>query len=647
MTDQPASTPQTLPFQAETRQLLDLMVNALYSHKEIFLRELISNGSDALDKLRFESLKNPDLLTGETELAIELEVDKDARTLTVHDSGIGMSRAEVIENIGTIARSGTRELWEKIRPRKDAASGGTTDRAAGDLPGELIGQFGVGFYSSFMVAESVTLVTRRAGETTATRWESTGQGEYTVAETERSAPGTSVTLRLRSADEAAELEDFTDADVLGRVVKRYSDFVRYPIKLAGKTLNSMKALWKKRAGEATAEELKELYRHLSHDWNDPLETITAHAEGILEYHALLYVPARAPLDLFYPDGTAGLQLYVKDVKIMERCEELLPRYLRFVRGVVDSSDLPLNVSREILQNHGQIRHLKKGLTKKVLDSLRALRDDKAETYRAFFAQFGGLLKEGVATTEGQDQQDRLVPLLLFASSHDPDQPTTLEAYVERMKPDQADIYYLTGESREVVARSPHLEAFKARGIEVLYLTDAVDEILVQSLPELGGKKLRSVGKGQVDLGSKEEIAHAAKSRESLAEEYSGVLLRVQKKLADHVKEVRLSSRLTESPVCLVGGESDLSPQLEKLLRQTKMELPKQLRILELNPDHPVCRHMKDLYRQGSSDPRLDDFAVLLYGQALLAEGSLPPDPAEFSRLISSLMVGAAPGTARE
>ncbi len=644
-----SATPETRTFQTETRQILDLMVHSLYSHREIFLRELVSNGSDALDKLRFESLSNPELLPADTELAIELELDAEQRTLTVSDNGIGMSRDEVISQIGTIAKSGTRELWQKLR-----------ESGRSDLPGELIGQFGVGFYSAFMVADRVVLVTRRAGEESATRWESTGAGEYTLSEAERDRAGTSVTLYLRPADPEVELDDFADPAVVKRVIKTYSDFVRYPIRLGGETLNSMKAIWRKPRSEVSQDEYDEFYKHVAHDLEPPLDTITFQAEGRFEYQALLYIPARAPYEFAYPTFQYGPQLYVRNVKIMDHCEALLPRYLRFVRGVVDSADLPLNVSREILQNQGQLKVLRQGLTRKILDGLKSLKEDRPEDYRKFWGEFGRVVKEGVAAQE--EQQDRLLPLLLFPSSHDPETPTTLQEYVERMKEGQEEIFYLTGESRQVIAASPQLEAFRAKGYEVLYLDDAVDEFVVEALPEFAGHKLKSAGKGTVDLaGGEEDQAAVQATRDEQAKEYSGVLLRFEKKLADHVKEVRLSSRLTDSAVCLVGDEHDLSPQMRRLLEraglydrsssgrsgakeQGHMKVPQQLRIMELNPDHPVCLRLKQIYRADSQDPRLDDYAEILLGQAFLAEGALPPDPARYTRLVAGLMAGesAAP-----
>jgi molecular chaperone HtpG len=616
---------ETRAFQAETKQLLDLVVNSLYSHKEIFLRELISNASDALDRLRFEALTRPDLVAEGTVLEIRLESGE--RTLSVHDNGIGMSREELIENIGTIARSGTRGVWERIK-----------DSKAENLP-ELIGQFGVGFYSAFMVSDRVTLVTRRAGETTATRWESAGDGQYTLDDTERPAAGTSVTLHLRPADPEGGLEDYTQSSVLEDLVKRYSDFVRYPIFLGAapedKPLNSMKAIWLKRKGEVTEAEQHELYRHISHDWKDPQKTITVHAEGTLEYHAILFIPSKAPFDLQFRQHTSGLKLYVKNVKIMDECAELLPSYLRFMKGVVDSPDLPLNVSREILQQDRQLKLVRKGLTKKVLDTLSDLLAKERGAYEAFWREFGGTLKEAVAT--GAEEQDKITPLLLCPSSHDPEAPTTLAEYVGRMKEGQDAIYYLTGESRKVVESSPVLEAFQGKGIEVLYLVDPIDEVMVQFLTEAAGKKLKSASKGTIELGTKEEKEKVLEDRKEKEKEFTALIEYLQKELTEQVKEVRLSNRLTSSPACLVSADNDLSPQLERLLGHQKG--PASRRILELNAAHPICTSMRDRLAAGE-EPALSDHAHLLLGVSLLAEGSSLADPGRFTQLVAKVMTRA-------
>jgi molecular chaperone HtpG len=640
--------PETFRFQAETRQLLDIVVHSLYSEKEIFLRELISNASDALDRLRFEAFAQPELLEGAGELEIWLEPDAAGRTLTIRDNGIGMSRHEVVENLGTIAKSGTREVLAQ------AKESGTSNLA------QLIGQFGVGFYSAFMVAERVEVLTRRAGEAHATKWESRGDGEFTVSEAERPGTGTTITLHLKPVDEEHGLPDFTDRWVLRRLVKRSSDFVAYPIKtreersvprrddkgeiVAGEydstveevTLNSRTPLWMRPHAEVGKEEYAELYRHISHDWNEPLDVVPLRAEGRLEYRALLFIPSTAPPGLFYRDQQFGLQLYVRRVLILERCEELLPPYLRFVRGVVDSDDLPLNVSREMVQQDRHLAQMRKWLTRKIVDHLVELSKNDTEKFATIWKHFGRVLKEGVAGDP--EVRDRLVPLLRFPSSHDPEALVDFAGYRERMKEGQEEIYYLTGESRVVVESSPHLEAFKAKGYEVLYLLDPVDELVAEALPEVEGKKLRSVGKGDVEIGSEEERKETEAKLEAKKSEVADLLTALGKHLETWISEVRLSARLTSSPACLVGREGDISPHLERLLREAGnaegFEAPK--RILELNPDHPVLAKLQQRFA-GASDAEVDDLAHLLYGYALLAEGSELPDPGRFHRLLAELM----------
>ena len=638
-------------FQAETKQLLELMIHSLYTNKEIFLRELISNSSDALDRLRFEALTNPTLLDQDNRYEIRLEPEKDQRTLSISDTGIGMSRDEVIANIGTIAKSGTRELREKLK-------GGQGDEHLA----EFIGQFGVGFYSSFMVADKVTLVTRRAGETTATLWESTGDGAYKLADAERSSHGTTITLHLKSVDSENELEDFTDQWVLSRIVRRYSDFVSYPIickiereetaqdgsgnlikeaqptfVFEDKTLNSMKPVWSRAQAQVTESEYAEFYRHISHDWTEPLRTIPLKAEGKIEYQALLFIPSKAPHDLFYHASQVGLRLYAKRVMVMENCEDLLPRYLRFIKGVVDSADLPLNISRQTLQQDRHITQIRKWLTKKVLDLLGDMFEKDYDNYLKFWGQFGRALKEGVSSD--YDNKDRILSLLLFQSSADAEKLTTLKAYGERMKEGQEEIYYLTGESRAVVENSPHLEAFKEKGYEVLYLTEPVDELLAQSLWDYEGKKLKSAGKGALKLGDsqeeKEKVEAELKRKE---EEAADLFAAMQKALDEHVKQVRLSSRLVASPACLVGAEMDYSPQMERLLQKGKGGGPKQRRILELNPNHEVFVKLQERYQQNKEGRAIEEYAELLLGYALLAEGSEIPEPAKFNRLVVDLML---------
>jgi molecular chaperone HtpG len=611
---------ETFEFQAEARQVLDLMIHSLYTNKEIFLRELISNASDALDRLRFESLSKPDLVGPDEKLEVWIETDSDARTLTISDNGIGMSRDEVIANIGTIAKSGTRELLQTLRERKSS-----------DMLTTLIGQFGVGFYSAFMVADRVTLLTRRAGEEKATQWESSGDGTFTVVESSKFTRGTSIVLHLKKFEEDAEVEDFTDKWVIERIVKRYSDFVAYPIiykdkegKEPAKTLNSMKPIWTRPRSEVKDEEYQEFYKHISHDWNEPLLTWSFRAEGRSEYQALLFIPSQAPFDLFYTTGKFGLHLYVRRVLIMEHCEELLPGYLRFVRGVVDSADLPLNVSRQRLQEDRHITQIRKWLTKKVLDSLEELQKNNSEKYLEFWKHFGRVLKEGPSFDF--DNKDKLISLCLFESSADAEKLTTLKDYVARMRSDQTSIYYITGASRRAVENSPHLEAFKEKGYEVLYLVDPVDEMLVQWLPEFEGKKLKSIAKGVAELGSETDL----KDKER---EFSKLTEALRQRLDDRVKEVRLSSRLISSPACLVVSEHEVSPHLEKLLSQVKGETAKQKRIMELNPNHEIITKMRDR----ADDAILGDFAEVLYGYALLAEGSELADPLKFNEAVMRVL----------
>ncbi|MBZ5520996.1 MAG: molecular chaperone HtpG [Acidobacteriia bacterium] len=635
---------ESFQFQAETRQLLNLMIHSLYTEREVFLRELISNASDALDRLRFESLTRPELTGQDHKFEIRLKPDAAAHVLTISDTGIGMSRDELVANIGTIARSGTQELRKQIEEASSA-------QAFSDL----IGQFGVGFYSAFMVADKVTLVTRRAGEETATQWESTGDGTYTMTPCEKEGCGTDITLHLKKADPEAGIEDYADRWKLSSIVKRYSDLIAYPVIFEGlveqtdpqtgeekgppqietKVLNSMKPIWVRRQSEVTQSDYFEFYKHIAHDWTEPLKVLPLKAEGVQEYDALLFVPAKAPYDLFYHGSEAGLRLYAKRVMVMEKCEDLLPRYLRFIRGVVDSSDLPLNISRQRLQQDRHIGQIKKWLTRKVLDALTEMHEKEEETYLKFWKQFGRAMKEGLSSDF--DNKQRLVALLLFESSNDPEKLTTLRQYAERMKPDQKEILYLTGESRNVIENSPHLEAVRAKGYEVLYLSDPVDELMVQHLYDFEEKKLKSLNKGTVELGSEEERNQAKEELKSKQEEFSGLLELAQKKLDEHVKQVRLSTRLVNFPACLVTEEHEYSPHLERLLQKGKGGGPKQRRILEFNPGHPIVARMLGRFQADQQDPSVGDSVELLFALALLAEGSEIPDPVRFNRLTLDLM----------
>ncbi|SEK43738.1 molecular chaperone HtpG [Streptacidiphilus jiangxiensis] len=649
-----ASTTETLEFQAETRQLLQLVIHSIYSNKDIFLRELISNASDALDKLRLESLTNPDLDADTSDLHITLETDSDARTLTVRDNGIGMTRDDVVDLIGTIAKSGTAGLLAKI---KEAKENKDTDTDAASL----IGQFGVGFYSAFMVADKVTLHTRRAGTDQGTVWESDGEGTYTIADATDLPVGTTVTLHLKAEDSEDGLGDYLAAWKIRQIVKQYSDFIRWPIRMATQatgtgteddadssidtdgetagtleTLNSMKALWARPRAEVSETEYHEFYRQISHDWQDPAQTIHMRAEGTFEYEALLFLPAHAPFDLFSRDTKRGVQLYVKRVFIMDDCDALMPNYLRFVKGVVDAHDLSLNVSREILQHDRQITAVRRRLVKKVLGAIKNLQTTNTDTYLKVWEQFGRVIKEGLI--EDRDNTDALLELVSAASTHDPEKTTTLREYVSRMKDGQNTIYYLTGENRAMVENSPHMEALTAKGYEVLILTDPVDEVWTDQVPAFDGHRFQSIAKGQVDLDDTDtdtedsEEAKANKARQK--QDFAALLAWLQTTLDEHVKQVRLSTRLTTSPACLVGDAHDLTPTLEKMYRAMGQDLPTVKRILELNPTHPLITGLREAHETNSDDPALAQTAELIHGAALLAEGGDLPDPARFTRLLA-------------
>ncbi|MFF4756205.1 molecular chaperone HtpG [Streptomyces sp. NPDC002514] len=625
---------ETFEYQVEARQLLQLMIHSVYSHKDVFLRELVSNASDALDKLRLAALRDdaPDADT--SDLHIEIEADKEARTLTVRDNGIGMSYDEVGRLIGTIANSGTAEFLRELREAKD------TGGAEG-----LIGQFGVGFYSGFMAADEMTLVTRRAGETQGTRWSSHGEGTYTLEAVDEAPQGTAVTLHLKPADPENQLHDYTAPWKIREIVKRYSDFITWPIRMAPEkgegdeataepeTLNSMKALWARSRDEVSDDEYHELYKHISHDWRAPLETVRLQAEGTFEYQALLFLPEHAPHDLFTQNHQRGLQLYVKRVLIMDDCEALLPSYLRFVKGVVDAQDLSLNVSREILQQDRHIQLIQRRLTKKVLSAIKDMRAADAERYAGFWREFGAVLKEGLITDS--DNRDAILAVASFAGTHG-EEPTTLQEYVERMKDGQDDIYFITGESRQNIENSPHMEAFRAKGVEVLLLTDPVDEVWVDAVGEFQGKRLRSVAKGEIDLGTDADEG-TDEEKEKQNEEYAALLGWMKEQLAEDVKDVRLSSRLTVSPACVVSDTDDLTPALEDMYRAMGQEVPTSKRILELNPGHPLVRGLHQAYEESADRAELTDTAELLHGLAVLAEGGRPKEPARFVQLVADRM----------
>ncbi|MFE3191586.1 molecular chaperone HtpG [Nocardia sp. NPDC059240] len=637
-----------LEFQAETHQLLELMIHSVYSNKDTFLRELVSNASDALDKLRLETFRDKDLQADTSDLHIDLEVDRDNRVLTIRDNGIGMSRAEVVDLIGTLAKSGTAQLRKQLLEAK-----------AGDQQAEeLIGQFGIGFYSTFMVADKVTLTTRKAGETTGTRWESeSGSATYAIEELAEAPQGTSVSLHLKPSDDEDHLFDYTQEWKLREIVKKYSDFIAWPIRMdvertvmdgegedktektlvETQTLNSQKALWTRPRSEVSDEEYQEFYKHVSHAWDDPLEIIPMKAEGTFEYQALLFIPSHAPFDLFTREHKRGVQLYVRRVFIMDNCEELMPEYLRFVKGVVDAQDLSLNVSREILQQDRQIQMIRKRLVRKVLATVKDLRNAEDKTkYWEFWKEFGRVLKEGLLSDP--DNRETILAVSSFASTHSETEQTSLAEYVERMPETQSAIYYMTGESRQQIENSPHIEAFKAKGLEVLVLTEPVDEMWVGSVTEFAGQPIVSIAKGEVDLETEDEKKASEQLREQQDKDFSEVLTWLQQTLDAEVKEVRLTNRLTTSPACIVGDVFDFTPMLERMYRASGQELPHSKRILELNPSHALVTGLRDAFAKVSGDAdkpeALTETAELLYGTAVLAEGGELKDPAHFARILA-------------
>ncbi|WP_415062465.1 molecular chaperone HtpG [Bdellovibrio sp.] len=618
---------QVQSFNAEIKQLLDIVIHSLYSHKEIFLRELLSNASDAIDKLKFQSLTHPSLLPSDWEPSIRLSPDAGTKTLKIIDNGIGMTQEEVVEFIGTIARSGAKAFMQMNAEMKTKP--------------ELIGQFGVGFYSAFMVADKVTLHTQKAGSNDGTVWESQGDGTYSLESVPRpDGTGTTITLHLKEFQEEEEVQNFTDAWVLKSLVKKYSDFIAHPIKMKGEkedeTLNSQKALWLKSPSEISKEEYKEFYQHLTHDWNDPLRTVHYKAEGTMEFNALLYLPGKKPWNYNMRDMEYGLSLYIKRVFIMSDCKDLLPSYLRFVKGLVDSSDLSLNVSRELLQQDRQVSQIRKNVTNKVLGTLKDLLSKERTAYEDFWTEFGATLKEGLPSDSSN--KEKLQDLILFHSTSS-DKMTTLDEYVTRMKEAQKDIYYITGDSLSQVHNSPYLEKLKEKGFEVLLLVDPVDEWVVSSLTEFKGKKLQSITREGLDLDTEEEKQKKAEEKKQAEDTLKPVLDSMKKALADDVKDVVLSDRLTQTPACLVSSSQDPSAHMQKLMSQMGKEYSTPVkRILEINPKHPVFSKMLK-----ASEEQQKKWAEILYAQALLTEGSSLPDPVKFSQQVAELMVQAAEG----
>jgi molecular chaperone HtpG len=634
---------ETHEFKTEVKQLLSLIINSLYSNKEIFLRELISNASDAIDKLRFQAQTEEDILGDDTEFKIKIERDAIKNTLTVADNGIGMSYDEVLENIGTIAKSGTNGFMEAIEHLNKEAT----------ITPELIGQFGVGFYSSFIVAEKVTLLTKAAGADKAVRWESHGDGEFTITEADKDSRGTVVTLELKKKEEGEQ--DFTDEFTLRNIIKQHSDFVAYPIamevekdepipeteqikgsdgkpvgettrKVVGEeTLNSMKAIWSKNKNDVSDDEYKEFYQHVSHDWNPPLEKLHLKLEGTTEYTALLYIPSQAPFDLFNPEAKHGVHLYCKRVFIMGDCQELMPEYFRFVKGVVDAPDLNLNVSREILQQDRLVRNIRRNLVKKLFDLLSGL---EQETYEKFWEEFGAVLKVGVQTDF--ENKTKIADLLRYKTTKSDGKWRSLQEYVEAMPPDQKEIYYITGENLSALINSPLLEQLKSKDYEVVLMTDPIDEWVTQALAEYDGKKLKSAEKGDLDLD---------KVDKDKKDKYETLFKHIRAQLEDTIKEVRPSTRLTDSVACLSGDTYDMSGYMEKILKSAGQPTPENKRVLELNMAHPVMEKVHGMFETDKKDARLDDYIHLLLDLAVIAEGGKVDDPSRFSKLVGELMAG--------
>lgn len=633
-----ASEKQTLGFQAEVKQLLQLMIHSLYSNKEIFLRELISNASDASDKLRFEAINNAALFEDDADLKIKVSFDAAKRTITISDNGIGMSRDDAVEHLGTIAKSGTKEFFSKLSgdQQKDAA---------------LIGQFGVGFYSGFIIADRITVETRRAGlpASEGVRWESEGAGEFTVEAIDKPNRGTDIILHLREGE-----DEFLSAWKLKSIIRKYSDHISLPIVMQKEewdeekkemvakdeleTINQASALWARSKNEITPEQYKEFYKHVSHDFGDPLTYTHNRVEGRSEYTQLLYIPAKAPFDLWDRNKRGGIKLYVKRVFIMDDAEQLMPVYLRFVKGVIDSADLPLNVSREILQESRDVKAIREGSTKRVLSMLEELAnsDDQAEKdkYASFWTEFGQVLKEGIG--EDHANKERIAKLLRFASTHnDSDaQNVSLADYIGRMKEGQDKIYYVTAESFQAAKNSPHLEIFRKKGIEVLLLTDRVDEWMLSFLNDFEGKELASVAKGGLDLGKLEDETEK-KQHEETEQQYKDLVEKMKTALADKAKDVRVTFRLTDSPACLVSEEHELSANLVRMLKAAGQNAPDSKPILEINPDHPLVQRLK------SEDGKFEDWSNILFDQALLAEGGNLADPASFVKRLNDMLLGMA------
>lgn len=627
-------TVEKMEFKTEVKELLDLMIHSLYSHKEIFLRELISNASDAIDKARFESLTNNDILEGSDNWKIKLIVDKKAGTLTISDNGIGMTKEEVVSELGTIAHSGSKEFIKAMHSKD-----------VNDNPA-LIGQFGVGFYSAYMVADKVVVSTRKAGVTdkSGVEWESTADGSFTVEEVEKHSKGTDVILHIKP-DEKKFLEEWE----IRSVVKKYSDYIEHPVVMdvekeiedekdskkkkkvvEEESINSMKAIWLKNKSDVTDEEHNEFYKHISHDFTDPTKVIHYRAEGTTEFSALLYIPAKAPFNIWYKDYEIGLMLYVNRVQIMPHCEQLIPVYLRFVKGVVDSSDLPLNVSREILQKNKHVDVINKNVTKKILDVLKAMKDDEYDKYIEFYKEFGKIIKEGIHLDF--ERKDTIADLLLFQSSKtEAGKFTTLQEYCDKMPFKQKDIYFIAGSSREEVEGSPYLEAFNEKGYEVLYMLDEIDGFILEHF-EYNKNKFKSVIKGDIDLDKTDD-----KEKKKSKERYEKLIELMKDQLKDDVKDVRLSGRLKDSACCLVADDGSIDHNMENILKSMGQDVPDSKRIFEINPAHTIFEKMNDIFEKDKENAILKRYIGLLYDQALMLEGSKPKDAPAFAKAVSQLI----------
>lgn len=622
-------------FKAETKKLLDLMINSIYTNREIFLRELISNCSDAIDKLKFKSLTAPELIKDGGDFEIWIETDKEQKTLTISDNGIGMTHDEVIENIGTIAKSGSKEFFEKLSESDD------NKNAA-----ELIGQFGVGFYSAFMVAEKVKIRTRSAEAelSEGVIWESTGDGNYTVEKAEVEKRGTEITLYLKE-DILKEIQ-LLDHDELEELVTRYSDFIRYPIKMnveketviEEKTLNSMKPIWNREKSDVTEEEYKEFYRHAFHAYDEPVDVIHTKGEGTVEYTALIFIPSQIPFNFYSSHFERGMKLYSKQVFIMDKCKELVPEYLGFIRGIVDSPDFSLNISREILQHSSQLKVISKNLEKKILGALKYMLENDREKYIKFWKEFGKAIKAGVYSDYGMNR-DKLQDLLMFESSHS-DELTTLDEYVKRMPEGQKEIYYAAGRDKDAVKNTPQMEAIREKGYEVLYFIDKIDEFASAVIINYKEKPLRNISAADLNFDTEEEKKEKEEKRKEKETESKSLLETLKKHLENEVKEVRLSSRLKNSAVCLVSGSDGISINMEQVLSEaamSNMPAPKATRILEINPEHRIFTKLNEIYTSNPESEKLKNFAQVLYNQALLMEGIAPKDPVKFASMISEFM----------